>query len=100
MKIDLHHSYFSESAFPSIALRIRVETPTVAAYVIFEKETRFGSYRKVLAQFVLYSKKRIHRYTSEVLLTVFVVQMARPYIYTIVKVPTLIVFVQMVYSYF
>ena len=100
MKIDLHHSYFSESAFPSIALRIRVETPAVAAYVIFQKKPRFSSYRKILAQFVLYAKKGIHRYTSEVLLTVFVVQMARPYIYTIVEVPTLIVFVQMVYSYF
>ena len=93
MKIDLHHSYFSQSAFPSIALRIRVETPTVAAYVIFQKKTRFSSYRKILTQFVLYAKKRIHRYAGEVLLTVFVVQMARPYIYTIVEVPTLIVFV-------
>ena len=100
MKIDLHHSYFSKSAFPSIALCIRVETPTVAAYVIFQKKTRFSSYRKILTQFVLYAKKRIHGYAGEVLLTVFVVQMARPYIDTIIEVPTLIVFVQMVYSYF
>lgn len=58
MKIDLHHSYFSESAFPSIALRIRVETPAVAAYVIFQKEPRFSSYRKILAQFLYCMPKK------------------------------------------